>query len=59
MKLFVCHDHVELALDKVVDECECYPELNAVEKEEDLSTTCEYCEDKAVYIVANTHSSTK
>lgn len=59
MELYVCQEHVELALDKVVDECETFPSLEAVNHSQNLSPTCEYCVEKAAYIVANTYSSTK
>ena len=40
-----------MALDEVVYECETYPILTNVEEEKQLSTTCEYCRNKAVYMV--------
>jgi CxxH/CxxC protein (TIGR04129 family) len=49
--IFSCEDHVELALDVAVDESGSFPELNKVENK--LSTTCEYCQKEAVYIVGN------
>ncbi len=55
MKLYVCNQHVDKAMDVVVDEHETFPTF----EEADISTDCEYCEDKAVYMVANTGSSTK
>ncbi|MDF2558283.1 MAG: yyzF-like family protein [Bacillales bacterium] len=55
MKLFCCIEHVERALDEIVYECEEAPILNELEKEE----VCEYCEQRAVYIVANEFSDTK
>ncbi|MEQ6376366.1 CxxH/CxxC protein [Bacillaceae bacterium S4-13-58] len=59
MNLYVCNDHVELALDKIVDEYETFPTLEKVDNSSSLSTTCEYCGNKPTYIVANTYSSTK
>jgi CxxH/CxxC protein (TIGR04129 family) len=49
--IYCCEDHVELALDVAVDESGSFPELNKVENK--LSTTCEYCQKEAVYIVGN------
>ncbi|WP_153125442.1 CxxH/CxxC protein [Peribacillus tepidiphilus] len=51
--IYCCLEHVELALDTVVDEYEVAPELIKLSEDQQLSTTCEYCEKKAVYIVAN------
>ena len=48
---YCCEDHVELALDMFVDETETFPILTKVEN--NLSTTCEYCEKPAIYIVGN------
>lgn len=48
-----CIEHVELALDVVVDEYEVAPVLRELSEEEKLSTGCEYCNEKAVYVVGN------
>lgn len=53
MILYCCEEHVGMALDEVVYECETYPILTNVEEENGLSTACEYCRNKAVYVVAN------
>ncbi|MED4353972.1 CxxH/CxxC protein [Schinkia azotoformans] len=47
-----CKEHVELALDIIVDEYEVAPTIEKVEGN-DLSTTCEYCQNIAVYVVSN------
>lgn len=47
-----CGDHIELALDIVVDELEVAPIMTKIE-DENLSTTCEFCQNKAVYVVGN------
>lgn len=47
-----CEEHVELAIDTIVDEYETFPILSKVESE-DLSTGCEYCQNNAIYVVAN------
>ncbi|RFU62482.1 CxxH/CxxC protein [Peribacillus glennii] len=51
--IYCCQEHVELALDTVVDEHETYPLLNEIPKEKQLSTSCEYCRNVAVYMVGN------
>ena len=54
MKIYCCKDHVELALDVMVDETESFPVLEELEKESnELSTTCEYCKNSATYMVSN------
>lgn len=52
--IYCCEEHVELAIDIIVDEHETFPVLTKVNEEEKLSTSCEYCRNIAVYIVANT-----
>ncbi|TFD96600.1 CxxH/CxxC protein [Jeotgalibacillus sp. R-1-5s-1] len=54
MKIYCCQEHVELALDVFVDEQESYPDLKTVDNPADLSTICEYCTERAIYIVENT-----
>jgi CxxH/CxxC protein (TIGR04129 family) len=51
--IYCCLEHVELAMDIIVDEHEVAPDLKELSKEERLSTTCEYCGNNAIYIVAN------
>ncbi|MDZ5471682.1 CxxH/CxxC protein [Bacillus sp. 31A1R] len=50
--IYCCEEHVDLAIDTIVDEFETFPELSKVE-EKDLSTGCEYCRNAAIYVVAN------
>jgi CxxH/CxxC protein (TIGR04129 family) len=50
--IYCCEEHVDLALDMVVDEFETFPVLSKVTGD-NLSTGCEYCQNRAVYIVAN------
>lgn len=50
--IYCCEEHVDLAIDTIVDEFETFPVLNKVESEK-LSTACEYCQSSAVYVVAN------
>ena len=51
--IYCCKEHVELALDVVVDEYEVAPVLRELSDEEKLSTGCEYCDEMATYIVGN------
>lgn len=51
--IYCCLEHVELALDVIVDEYEVAPKMTELSKAEKLLTTCEYCQNKAVYIVGN------
>ncbi|MBM7645502.1 CxxH/CxxC protein (TIGR04129 family) [Scopulibacillus daqui] len=53
MKRFVCLEHVELALEEVVDNYQTAPVIEKINNEKDLSTTCEYCKKTAEYIVTN------
>jgi CxxH/CxxC protein (TIGR04129 family) len=48
-----CEEHIELAIDTYVDEYETAPEINKIEGNSGLSTTCEYCQNRAIYIVGN------
>ncbi|WP_251554435.1 CxxH/CxxC protein [Neobacillus muris] len=47
-----CEEHVELALDVVVNEYETFPVLTKIDVD-NLSTNCEFCQKQAVYMVAN------
>ncbi|RLQ93994.1 CxxH/CxxC protein [Falsibacillus albus] len=51
--IYCCKEHVEIALDTIVDEYETAPVMKELSEEEKLSTGCEYCENKAAYLVAN------
>ncbi|MGM0843370.1 MAG: CxxH/CxxC protein [Bacillota bacterium] len=51
--IYCCIEHVELAMDIIVDEYEVAPKLEQLTVENKLSTICEYCENTAEYIVAN------
>lgn len=48
-----CKEHVELALDVYVDEYELAPEMKELSGDEKLSTTCEFCQNLAIYVVGN------
>lgn len=51
--IYCCKEHVELAMDVIVDEYEVAPKLEQLTDNQDLSTTCEYCNNQAEYLVAN------
>ncbi|MBO8155663.1 MAG: CxxH/CxxC protein [Bacillaceae bacterium] len=46
-------------MEKLIDEYETAPLLEKLTENQQLSTACEYCENKPAYLVANIHSSTK
>ena len=48
---YVCVEHVELALDEIVDETEQYPILDQLNPEKNI--TCEYCDAPATYLVSS------
>ena len=50
--IYCCEEHVDVALDTVVDEYETFPVLTKIGVD-NLSTSCEYCQNTAVYMVAN------
>lgn len=50
---YCCLEHVELALDVVVDEFEVAPFLKELSEAEKLSTICDFCKNKAAYVVGN------
>ncbi|MBM7704193.1 CxxH/CxxC protein [Metabacillus iocasae] len=52
MKIYCCEEHIELALDIVVDEIELAPVFEKIENEQQ-SSTCEYCSNEAIYVVGN------
>ena len=48
-----CIEHIELALDILVDEYEVAPIMNELPEDKKLSTTCEFCQNPAIYVVGN------
>lgn len=50
--IYSCEEHVEIAIDSVIDESYTFPILSKISDKE-LSTTCEYCRNMAIYVVAN------
>ncbi|MCM3716695.1 CxxH/CxxC protein [Halalkalibacter oceani] len=51
MTYYACHDHIDIALDTVVDEHESAPIMTALTEQETLSTACSFCEKTAKYKV--------
>jgi CxxH/CxxC protein (TIGR04129 family) len=58
MEIKACGEHVDVALDTIVDEHEIAPEIKPLSEDEKLSTTCEYCQNNALYVVSNVYSDT-
>ncbi|MFD1734978.1 CxxH/CxxC protein [Bacillus salitolerans] len=58
MNIHACMEHVDVAIDTIVDECEIAPEIKELNDDEKLSTACEYCQNTAIYLVSNTYSDT-
>ncbi|MFC0186702.1 CxxH/CxxC protein [Fictibacillus aquaticus] len=53
MDIKCCKEHVELAIDVIVDEYEVPPVVELLTGKDELSTICEYCNITATYKVAN------
>ncbi|MFE8697674.1 CxxH/CxxC protein [Cytobacillus sp. FJAT-53684] len=51
--IYSCEEHVDVAIDTVVDEYETFPQLSKISEDNKLSTACEYCQNPAIYMVAN------
>lgn len=58
MNIACCQEHVELALDIIVDEFEIPPVIHTVDNDKSAPKTCEYCQNKAIYVVSNENSPT-
>ncbi|MEH7546765.1 CxxH/CxxC protein [Neobacillus vireti] len=50
--IYSCEEHVDIALDDIVDKYQTYPVLSQVSVD-NPTASCEYCEKRAVYMVAN------
>lgn len=46
---YCCEEHVELAIDMIVDEEEKAPIMEKLESEKQLSTLCTFCTERAIY----------
>ncbi len=53
MKLYSCETHINHALDVFVATEESFPLMEGLSEEEKLSTNCTYCDEPALYLVAN------
>lgn len=51
--IYCCEEHVELALEISIDEHGTAPNMEKLPEEQQLSITCEYCQNRAIYVVAN------
>lgn len=49
--LYACAEHIETVLDMYIDDHETPPEFRKIEHTHSLSTTCELCDEPAIYIV--------
>ncbi|WP_243387197.1 CxxH/CxxC protein [Bacillus kexueae] len=47
-----CIEHIEVVIDMFVDENEIAPNIQKIEDNHSLSTTCDLCNNPAVYIVS-------
>ncbi len=50
--LYACEEHIELAMDVIVDEHEAAPIIEKTDQETQISTTCSFCEKTAIYSIA-------
>ncbi|MDT8862798.1 CxxH/CxxC protein [Alkalihalobacillus sp. MEB130] len=49
---YACDEHIEVAIDMIVDEVELAPVVEKINEEKaPLSTTCSFCESVAIYTV--------
>ncbi|MDV2887390.1 CxxH/CxxC protein [Alkalihalophilus pseudofirmus] len=48
---FACDEHIEVAMDVVVDEYEAAPIIEKLNEADQLSTMCSYCKKPAVYSI--------
>jgi CxxH/CxxC protein (TIGR04129 family) len=51
MKIFSCKEHIDEALDEIVDVQELAPNMEKIEDTHNLSTNCFVCGNQAEYIV--------
>ncbi|MFX3623283.1 MAG: CxxH/CxxC protein [Ectobacillus sp.] len=58
MDISCCQEHVELALDIIVDEFETAPVIHNINNTDEQEKTCEYCQNRAIYVVSNENSPT-
>jgi CxxH/CxxC protein (TIGR04129 family) len=51
--IYCCDEHINIALDQIVDEYEVAPDFKKITNGLELSTPCEYCGNEATYLVTN------
>jgi CxxH/CxxC protein (TIGR04129 family) len=51
--IYCCNEHIDIALDQIVDEYEVAPDFKKLTNSTELSTPCEYCGKEATYLVTN------
>lgn len=51
--IYCCEEHINIALDQIVDEYEVAPDFKRLTNSTVLSTPCEYCGKEAAYLVTN------
>ncbi len=47
-----CEEHIELAMDIIIDEHEAAPIIEKYTEEKSLSTVCSFCEKPAIYHIS-------
>ncbi|MEB1808216.1 MAG: CxxH/CxxC protein [Bacillaceae bacterium] len=53
MKYYTCEEHVELAMEHIIDECEAAPNIGILSDEQKLSTGCSFCDEQPTYIITD------
>ena len=57
VEIYSCEEHIERALDEVIDQQEIAPLFEKLEKV-GCSLACQYCQRQAIYVVSNECSDT-
>ncbi|MCM3359715.1 CxxH/CxxC protein [Psychrobacillus sp. FSL K6-4046] len=58
MRIFSCETHINHALDIFVAEEKTFPVMEKINEEKQLSTSCTYCNNSAIYLVAHENDDT-
>ncbi|WOV89282.1 CxxH/CxxC protein [Sporosarcina oncorhynchi] len=53
MKRYSCQSHIDQVIEEFITTEETFPILEKIDIDDKLSTTCEYCDTPASYVVAN------
>ena len=51
--IYSCEEHVDIAIDTIVDDYETFPQLTKLKDVDNSPKTCEFCQQQAIYLVAN------